>query len=388
MRARHDIEPAHPAGERTDRFTQFKTRNAVIEIFLDLKRAGTTITFSTHDEQTLLKTADRSLRFESGLFHEIAYAMERTIKIRWHHLLPFAIFPLVLPGCNSAPKDGRPKVLRYAYSPEAEQLEAGGLRKDLMRNYLEKQLHMPVEVVEVEGYASTIEAMRANKIDLATFGALAYILASQKGIAEAIAAKGFPNGRIGGYRSAIAVPKDSAIHSMQNMKEHAKNIVFAFSDPASTSGDLYPRAGLINLGINPEQDFKKVLFAGTHLETVMAIKAGNVDAGAFQSSAATRLQARGKLASDDLHVLWISDLIPNACYAVRKQLPEQLKKDIQTAIVAIPQKDPELWANMMRLRGNTNPAEGGTQLIVVNDSSYNEMREYAMKVKDFSLVEK
>lgn len=257
-----------------------------------------------------------------------------------------------------------------------------------MRKYLEKQLHMPVEVVEVEGYAPTIEAMRANKIDFATFGALSYILASQKAGAEAIVASGFADGRIGGYRSAIAVPKSSPIHSMEYLKAHAKDIVFAFSDPASTSGNLYPRVGLMKMGIDPERDFKKVLFAGTHPETVMAIKAGKVDAGAFQSSTAVRLAQRGKIAPDDVHVLWTSDLIPNSCYAVRKGLPEQLKKDIQAALIAIPKNDPELWANLIKLRGNINPSEGGTQYVAINDATYNQLRQYAAQVKDFSFVEK
>jgi phosphonate transport system substrate-binding protein len=285
-------------------------------------------------------------------------------------------------GCKSG--DGAPKVLRYAFAPAAEELQSGNLRSDKMRDYLSKQLHMPVEVVRVEGYAPTIEAMRAHKVDIASFGSLSYIIAAQKAGAEAIAARGYPDGTIGGYRSEIAVPKDSPIHSIDDLKAHAKDIVFAFSDPASTSGNLYPRVGLLSQGIDPEKDFKKVLFAGNHLDTVMAVKSGKVDAGGFMVSAATRLISTGKMAPDDIRVIWTSDLIPNSCYAVRKDLPEQLKKDIQSALVDMPQRDPQLAASLLGLY-RTNVT--GTVVVPVNDATYNGLRHYAAQVKDFKFVE-
>jgi phosphonate transport system substrate-binding protein len=263
-------------------------------------------------------------------------------------------------------------------------MEGGGLRKKLMVKYLEDQLHMRVEVVSVDGYAPTIEAMRAEKVDFANFGSLSYIIASQKAGAEAIVARGNPDGSIGGYRSAIAVPRDSPIHSIEDLKAHAKDLVFAFSDPASTSGNLYPRVGLMSMGIDPEKDFKKVIFAGTHPETVMAIKAGKVDVGAYQATAADRLIRTKKIAQDDIRVIWTSDLIPNSCYAVRKGLPEQLKKDIQAALIAIPTKDPELAANLLSLyRTSTS----GSTWVSVNDATYDGLRHYAAKVKDFKFVE-
>jgi alpha-D-ribose 1-methylphosphonate 5-triphosphate synthase subunit PhnL len=51
-----------------------KTKDAVIEMLLDLKRAGTTVILITHDEHTLTKMADRSLHLENGLIKEVVYA--------------------------------------------------------------------------------------------------------------------------------------------------------------------------------------------------------------------------------------------------------------------------------------------------------------------------
>jgi alpha-D-ribose 1-methylphosphonate 5-triphosphate synthase subunit PhnL len=51
-----------------------KTKNAVIEMLLELKRSGTTIILITHDEHTLVSMADRSLHLENGLIKEVVYA--------------------------------------------------------------------------------------------------------------------------------------------------------------------------------------------------------------------------------------------------------------------------------------------------------------------------
>lgn len=301
--------------------------------------------------------------------------------------LPIVSLLLCLPlaGCKFGnASDSWPKVLHYAYSPQMEELQGNIFRSAQLSKYLQNQLHIPVELVQVEGYASTIEAMRAQKVDIAIYGGLGYLLASKKAGAEAIIARGFPNGSMGGYRSVIAVSRNSPIHSMADLKAHAKDLVFDFADPASTSGYLYPRVGLQSMGINPDTDFKKVVFAGNHPASVMAIESGKVDAGAFEEAFLTRLIAMHKIAPGDVRILWRSDLIPNSCTTVRKDLPEKLKQEIQAALLALPQKDPVLWANYMQ---TLHTQWSGTVNVAVTDANYDSLRKYAAQVKDFNFAE-
>ena len=293
---------------------------------------------------------------------------------------------LSLTGCKSArASDGRPAVLHYAFSPNAEQLQSGNVRTEGLRNYLQKQLHMPVQVVRVEGYAPTIEAMRADKVDIAGFGSLGYIIAAKNAGAEALVSSGGADGKLGHYYSVIAVPKNSPIHSVDDLKANAKDLVFAFADPASTSGNLYPRVFLQSLGIHPEKDFKRVVFANGHLACVMAVKAGKVDAGAYQSTTSNRLITTGKMKADDVRVIWTSDGIPNGpTIAVRKALPEQLKREIQDAMTHISTRDPALWAELMK---SVRSMSSGSNYIAVDDASYDGLRQYAAQVKDFNFVE-
>lgn len=299
--------------------------------------------------------------------------------------LPLVLFCLSLGGCKvgNASND-RPAVLHFAFAPQADLLQGGALRRELMVKYLSKQLHMPVDMVLVDGYGPTIEAMRAEKVDMISGSSLTYLLAAQEAGAEAIVARGFPDGAMGGYRSVIAVPRNSPIRSMADLKAHAKNLVFAFAEPASTSGYLYPRVGLQNAGINPNTDFKKVVFSGNHLATVMTLKAGQVDAAGFMQSILPRLIDMHKIQPGDVRVLWTSDLIPNGPYAVRKALPEQFKKEIQAALLAMPVKDPALWANINSL---FRTQDSGTVPVAVTDANYDGLRKYAAQVKDFNFAQ-
>jgi phosphonate transport system substrate-binding protein len=275
-------------------------------------------------------------------------------------------------------------VLHYAFSPNTEQLQSGNVRSEGIRNYLQNQLHMPVEVVRVEGYAPTIEAMRAHKVDVANFGSLAYILASKNAGAEAITSSGGADGKLAQYYSVIAVPKNSPIKSIDDLKAHSKDLVFAFADPASTSGNLYPRVFLQSLGIQPEKDFKQVVFPNGHLACAMAVKSGKVDVGAYMASVNTRLVSTGKMQPDDIRVLWTSEGIPTGPLAVRKDLPDALKKQIQDAMTHISSRDPALWAELLKSVRSLNT---GQSYIAVNDATYDGLRHYAAQVKDFTLVD-
>jgi len=305
-------------------------------------------------------------------------------------LLPLvaAFFCIPTGGCKAGNASGTwPKVLTYAYSPQADQLQSAmraSQTKQTVR-YLESQLHIPVDLVQVQGYAPTIEAMRADKVDIAHFGALSYLIAAQKAGAVAIVARGYANGELGGYHSVIAVPKDSPYHTLADLKAHAKDIVFAFADPASTSGDLYPRVELQDIGIDPEKDFKQVLYANGHLADMLAIETGKVDAGAFDQVYMTHMIQRGRMKPGDIRVLWTSGLIPNEPIAVRKALPDQLKKEIQTAFLDMRTKAPQLWASMNR---SVFSSTAGTIYIPVADSTYDGLRHYAMQVKQFNFLEK
>ena len=79
------------------------------------------------------------------------------------------------------------------------------------------------------------------------------------------------------YHSLVVARKDSGIQTVADLKGKT----FAFVDPSSTSGHLFPKAGLIKAGFNPDKDFGRVIFSGSHDSNAVAVQNGKVDAVAI-----------------------------------------------------------------------------------------------------------
>jgi len=124
---------------------------------------------------------------------------------------------LAFTGCgDSGPKRdafgalSRPTVLRIGWVPNDEDVERRA-RWDGLRIYLEKTLKLPVELVQTGAYAPAIEAMRAGKMEICGLAPFAYLIASEKGIAEPLVAPGFSDGKANHYRSGFIVPAHSKL---------------------------------------------------------------------------------------------------------------------------------------------------------------------------------
>jgi len=75
---------------------------------------------------------------------------------------------------------GWPAVLHYSLSLGTENAESRAHRVDPLQHYLETRSSIPVEITTTTNYGGTIEAMRARKVDAASMGPFAYLIASEK----------------------------------------------------------------------------------------------------------------------------------------------------------------------------------------------------------------
>ena len=135
---------------------------------------------------------------------------------------------LAFTGCGDADAKrdasgvlARPSALRIGWVPNDEDVERRA-RWEGLRIYLEKTLKLPVELVQTGAYAPAIEAMRAGKMEICGLAPFAYLIASEKGIAEPLVAPGFSDGKANHYRSGFIVPASSKLKSMEDVKARAR----------------------------------------------------------------------------------------------------------------------------------------------------------------------
>ena len=90
--------------------------------------------------------------------------------------------------------------------------------------------------------------MRVGKLEIGEFGPLGYVLAHQVAKAEAVATFGDKDGKPDSYWASSS-PGRAPASDGRRVHGHS----FAFSDPASTSGHLFPAYGLRKNGIDPDE---------------------------------------------------------------------------------------------------------------------------------------
>ncbi len=238
-----------------------------------------------------------------------------------------------------------PKVLRVGFVP-SENLQNILKKTRPVIEALHKELNLQVVPFVATDYTGIIEAMRANKLDVAFFAPGAYVLAEKKANAQVIL-KAQRKGKAFFY-SAVITHKDSGIKRLQDLKGKT----FAFVDPASTSGGIYPKVMFMNAGINPERDFTRVIYAGGHDAAVLAVLNKKVDAAATfandtkgEDAAWTQFLTRPGEARQIVPIAF-SKPIPSDLIAVHSKLDPALIQKVRKVFVgmsATPAGRKQLW---------------------------------------------
>jgi phosphonate transport system substrate-binding protein len=156
----------------------------------------------------------------------------------------------------------------------------------------------------------------------------------------------------------------SGIKTVEDIRGHS----FAFSDPASTSGHLFPAFGLRKAGIDPDKDIKP-LYAGSHTAAFEALYNHKVDAGELNSEQLESAKQRGHYKDGDMLFLWKSDAIPTDPFSIRADLPDAFKKRLTDVLqhLDLTSLDPADRKIMV--------GAGITQLVPQTDQAYDGIRD-------------
>lgn len=124
-------------------------------------------------------------------------------------------------------------------------------------------------MVIVHSYDALIQALKEEIVDGGWFSPFAYVEAREALDNIIPIATPIVNGRAS-YDGYIITSKKSNVRSLKDLKGKR----FGFVDPKSASGYLFSKYALIQEGINPDRDFKEVLFLGSHDNVIRAVLRG------------------------------------------------------------------------------------------------------------------
>lgn len=226
-------------------------------------------------------------------------------------------------------RTGWPEKVRIGVLPEEDHAVMVERYQSLMVHF-EDALGLPVELFFGTDFTAMIEAMRFKHIEVSKFGPFAYILAHDRANARAFV-QGARDASNPTYTSHIIVRKDSGINAISDLEGKT----FAWVDPASASGYMFPRAHLVaeldTTNDHIDDLFRAVVFSGGHDASVRLVINGDVDAAAVSDSQVQRMAAAEFPGVDNLQVLTETRPIPRSPEAYRDDLPESLKQALYDA---------------------------------------------------------
>ena len=223
------------------------------------------------------------------------------------------------------------QVLRITAIPDESPTELARKAVPLVK-YLEGKLGMKVEFTPVTDYAAAVEALANRKVDLAWFGGFTFVQAQMRSGGKVIPI--VQREEDTKFRS-VFITSDPAIKQLADLK--GKDV--SFGSQSSTSGHLMPRSFLLQAGVDPDKDFKRVAYSGAHDATIAAVTAGKVQAGALNISVWEKFIADRRVDTSKVFAFYTTPTYYDYNWTVHADMPVALREKLSQAFLSLSRDD-------------------------------------------------
>ena len=200
--------------------------------------------------------------------------------------------------------------------------------------HLETRLGVATEMVIATDYGDLGRRMQRQEVDLGDFTPLAYVAAKRRDPGLRPLLRQVAEGSTS-YLGYIYAGPGFAGRTLDDLAGRS----MCYVDPLSTSGYLYPRALLKDLGHDPRGFFGRTEFGGNHLACMRRVLAGELDAGAAYSGTFSIARRQG-LAVDQLTILGKTARIPFDAFCVRSGLPAAAARRLKEELLSLSTRSP------------------------------------------------
>ena len=224
-------------------------------------------------------------------------------------------------------------VLRITAIPDESPTELARKAAPLVK-YLEAKLAMKVEFTPVTDYAAAVETLVNRKTDLAWFGGFTFVQAHVRSGGKVLPLVQREEDER--FRS-VFITSDPLITKLTDLK--GKDV--SFGSQSSTSGHLMPRSFLLQAGVDPDKDFKRVAYSGAHDATIAAVASGKVQAGALNISVWDKFVTEKKVDPGQVRVFFTTPPYFDYNWTVHADMPAALREKLTAALLALSRDNAE-----------------------------------------------
>lgn len=236
--------------------------------------------------------------------------------------------------------------------------------------YLGRKLGRRVELVQRQTYAEVNDLVKNGNVDLAFVCTSAYVVGQREFGMELLAAPQVNGGTV--YYSLLIVPADSPARSMADLRSK----VFAFTDPMSLTGRVYPTSLVRSLSVTsgpsaPESFFARVFFTYSHDNAVKAVATKVADGANVDSLVYDYLVARDATIAARTRVVHRSPAFGIPPVVVSPNQSPQLKETLRELFLQM-HSDPDGEAILRNLMIE--------RFVLVSDRIYDSARALELQV--------
>ena len=204
-----------------------------------------------------------------------------------------------------------------------------------LASYLEKQLGVKVEFTSVSDYPAAVEALVNKKVDLAWLGGFTYVQANIRSGGKIVPLAQREEDTK--FQSVFIAKTDSGIKTLADLK--GKQV--SFGSQSSTSGHLMPRSNLLQAGIDPEKDFKRIAYSRAHDASIASVVSGKVDAAALDITVWRKFVDGNLVDTKVVDVFYTTPPFFNYNWSVHADMPVATRDKLLKALTDLSADTPE-----------------------------------------------
>ncbi len=228
-----------------------------------------------------------------------------------------------LPLAHAAEKP-HPAPVRVGLTPVFLDDQASFVTK--WRSYLEQRLNRQVVFIQRGSYREVVDMLLEGKLDFAWLCGYPYVRNSR--YFQIVAVPLYKAEAL--YQSYIIVPSgDKQTRSLDDLRGK----VFAFSDPDSNSGHLYPEFLLARKGETAASFFSKTFYTWSHRKVIEAVASGLARGGAVDGYVWDTLGYSHPELTGKTRIIARSPQFGYPPFVARRNVSPRLFEDMQNALM-------------------------------------------------------
>lgn len=301
---------------------------------------------------------------------------------RWLKRIFLGVLTLVVAiACSNNPEVQTSSTPTAASAPQLSQIKFGvgpyfptpgenSKQFEPLFKELAQQVNLPSEVTVAEDWVGISEALRSGTLDAAWLGPWGYVLAHHNEPSiQAIATVEYKDKPT--YYSVLMARYDASFNTLDEaiaQSQKGEKLKLSLADVGSTSGWLIPQAEFKRRNLDPKTLFE-YSEGSSHAAQAIAVISGQTDIASDYDRNLDVLTSEGRIDKSKLKIIWQSNPLPNDPIAIRGGLPDQVKTQLQTALVNLSPEQaktllPENYTGFVTSDGsNYEPIEAAGKLV-------------------------